>query len=91
MLFKKIELQDLLWEDGPEYLTIIRDEITGNSRWSIQHELIFTFDGKLYRTNYSVGATEMQDEGPFEYAPDLIDCDEVIRIAKTSYDYIKKT
>ena len=91
MQFKKQDLQDLIWGDGPDYLTVIRNEITSNSRWSIHHELIITFDEKLYRTDYSVGATEYQEELPFEYEPDLIECDEVIRIAKTSYDYIKKT
>jgi len=91
MQFTKEDLQELVGYGDVPHLSIIRDEMTGKNRWSIIHEIIFTFDGKLYRTSYKKGATEYQDKSPFEYEPDLIECDEVIRIAKTSYDYIKKT
>lgn len=52
------------------------DEVVDNSRWSIQHEIIFEYEGKFYRTSYSVGATEQQDEGPWEY-DDTVECTEV--------------
>lgn len=54
----------------------IHDEIVGNSRWSIQHKIIFEYQGKFYRAYYSIGATEMQDERPWEYE-DEVDCVEV--------------
>lgn len=54
----------------------IKDDIIENSRWSIIHEIIFEDNGKFYKTEYSVGATEMQDERPWEYE-DEIECTEV--------------
>jgi hypothetical protein len=65
----------------------IRDEIIDNSRWSIIHERIFRHEGKLYQTRYSVGATEQQDEAPYEYDDDIIECPEVREVQKTVTDY----
>lgn len=52
------------------------DEITDTSRWSIHHRIIFSYQGKFYQAYYSEGATEMQDESPWEYE-DEIECVEV--------------
>lgn len=52
------------------------DEITDTSRWSIHHRIIFPYQGKFYEAHYSEGATEMQDESPWEY-DDEVECDEV--------------
>lgn len=68
--FMKDEL-DLPWR-------AIEDEVVGNSRWSVQHSIIFEYQGKFYSTSYSVGATEMQDERPWEYE-DTVDCYEVVK------------
>ncbi len=66
---------------------VIRDTIRGNGRWSISHELVFCWrDGKFYRTSYSVGATEMQDESPWDYT-DPVECTEVREVQKTVTDY----
>lgn len=55
----------------------IEDNVICNDRWSIFHEIIFQDkDGKFYLTWYSVGATECQDERPWEY-DDTIECIEV--------------
>lgn len=54
----------------------IEDTIVENSRWSIHHKIIFEHDGKFYQTYYSVGATEMQYERPWEYE-DKVKCTEV--------------
>ncbi len=59
----------------------IHDEIIGTSRWSIQHKIIFEFHGKYYETEYQVGATEVQDERPWEYDKD-VDCYEVELVEK---------
>ncbi|MGV6935908.1 hypothetical protein ACWA2B_10375 [Paenibacillus sp. CMM36] len=56
--------------------TALVDEIIDTSRWSIHHSIIFEHQGKFYQTHYSEGATEMQDESPWEYEED-VDCDEV--------------
>ncbi len=58
------------WEP-PEGGSIILDEIVDNSRWSIAHRLVVKFPGDpedvAWETSYSHGATEMQDESPWEY------------------------
>lgn len=60
---------------------IVQDRIINNSRWSIIHEIVFFHDGKFYRSTYSVGATEIQDERPWEYT-DEVDCVEVHQVEK---------
>lgn len=55
--------------DLPDSEYAISDKIIDSDRWNIKHELLFICpeDGKVYQTFYRVGATEMQDEGPWEY------------------------
>lgn len=70
----KNEALDILWDDNG---AIIRDKIISKSRWSIRHELIFIYtDRKYYRTTYQEGATEYQDENPWQYV-DEVECTEV--------------
>lgn len=59
--------------------TALEDNIIDNSRWSIIHEIVFQdLDGKFYQTTYSVGATECQDERPWEYKS-VVECTEVAK------------
>jgi hypothetical protein len=48
-------------------------EITGKSRWSIQKEGVFLHkpSNKYYLFEWQVGATEMQDEQPYEHDYDV--------------------
>ncbi len=62
-------------ELGLPYSAIL-DEIEETSRWSIHHKIVFVYDGKFYETTYSEGATEMQDERPWEYEEE-VECHEV--------------
>ena len=76
--FKKDYLLDILGTKN-----VIEDEITDTSRWSIYHNIIFLADdGLYYSTNYSVGATEYQDESPFENEEDNIECEQVHQVEK---------
>ena len=59
----------------------LEDKIVDTSRWSVHHEIIFADQGKFYKTYYSEGATEMQDERPWEYDNE-IECTEVHIIEK---------
>lgn len=68
----------------------ILDEITDNSRWSIHHRRVFKHDGKMYETFYSVGATEYQDEGPYEYDNAEIECREVVAVERVITMYVPK-
>lgn len=54
----------------------IVDRIIDTARWSVVHEIVFEDNGKFYQTTYSVGATEMQHEAPWEYV-DEVKCIEV--------------
>lgn len=62
------EARGMLWEDMPEGVEVIYDKIIDNRRWSIDHEIVIKKDGKFYMDTYSVGATESQDESPWEYS-----------------------
>lgn len=74
----KETLQDILWESDQ----VIEDTIEEHSRWSVLHNLIFKHEGKCYQTHYSVGATEYQDERPWEYE-DEVECTEVKQVEVT--------
>lgn len=50
----------------------IERQIIGNSRWSIDYSCVFEDGGKHWETTYSVGATESQDEGPWEYEDEIV-------------------
>ncbi|NCE63696.1 hypothetical protein D1159_03660 [Pseudoflavonifractor sp. 524-17] len=55
----------------------VENHIVDQSRWSIHHEIVFRDkDGKFYQTCYSVGATECQDEGPWDDEP-VVQCVQV--------------
>jgi len=85
--FTKQELLDILFdEDDDDETKILIDKPTSNSRWSIHHRFVFKKDGKLYETNYSKGATEQQDESPWEHEPE-VECIEVVEYEKVVIDY----
>lgn len=86
--FKKEDLKDLV-NDECESLEKIEDRITDTGRWSVHYALIFKdkASGKFYATDYSRGATEQQDESPFEFEPDLVACREVRPVEQTVIVY----
>lgn len=72
--FTKQEIEDL---DLPYNKSIVKsDEIIEVTRWSIVHQLVFKHDNKYWRCLYREGATELQDESPFEY-DDVVEATEV--------------
>lgn len=77
-LFDKELLKQIMWDDAEDY-EVLEDEITDTSRWSVHHYMVFKelSSGKCYGVGYSRGATECQDEQPFEYEGDEITCEEV--------------
>lgn len=75
---KKVFKKDFLRNELDLPWSALEDIITDTTRWSILHTIVFEFDGKFYRANYSVGATECQDERPWEYE-DEIECIEVAK------------
>lgn len=91
--FPKEMLQALLWGDDCNAITLVSDQFTGTSRWSSHHQLVFrdNSDGQLYIADYTVGLTEHQDEAPFEYDEDMIECwpAEAVERVVTKYEVIK--
>ena len=81
MKFKKEILKDVAYDDCPNGFEKIEDTIVENSRWSVHHTMVFKFEDKFYTSHYSVGATEMQDESPYEYDGEgMVECIEVIQV-----------
>ena len=88
--FPKEDLVDIAFthEGGSlEGYTVINRTLVDSSRWSLRYEQVFSYEGKLYRTDYSKGATECQEESPYEYEPELVDCVEVVAMEVTVTQY----
>jgi len=49
----------------------------------VQHRRVFRHDGKFYETHYQRGATECQEERPYEHDEAEIECPEVFAREKT--------
>jgi hypothetical protein len=86
---KKVFSRDYLRNELDLPYSAIFDEITDNGRWSIYHRCIFEDNGKFYETHYSVGATESQDERPWEYEEN-VDCFEVELKEVTVKKWVRK-
>lgn len=77
--FKKAYLMDELDlpYGGKSNPYFVESNLIDTSRWSIGYELIFKDkDGTIWATEYNVGATELQEEGPWEFE-DEIECTQV--------------
>lgn len=55
------------YENSDEY-KIVYQKISDTGRWSIYYDCVILEKktGKFYDASYSIGATEIQDESPFE-------------------------
>lgn len=71
------QLREAVW-GGDGEIKSIRQDPYDTSRWAIHYEWIFEYQGKLYRAYFSRGATEYQDQQPFENE-DEVNCVEVQR------------
>lgn len=66
---KKIFKTDFLkYElDLPGGKNTIEETMVDQTRWSTVFEIIFEYEGKFWKTYYSCGSTEMQNESPWEF------------------------
>ena len=87
MKFKKETLQAMVFGDLEDGYEVVEDKITSHGRWSVYHTMIFKLNDRLFSTDYSTGATESQDELPYQYASDEIECPEVSPVEKTIIVY----
>jgi len=85
MLFKKDFLLDLL--DLYKSPKILENKLVDTTRWAHVYSMVFLHEGKFYQTFYNVGATECQNERPYEYEEDDIECPEVVPVEKTIIVY----
>lgn len=86
MEFDREFMQESIYDSAATVL----DEIVGTSRWSIKHRRVFRHEDKFYETLYSVGATECQDESPYQYDAATIECAEVWPVERTITVYEKR-
>jgi hypothetical protein len=70
MQTKKFDKEYLTEELGLPYEAdniVQLDEAVGKGRWSIEHRIVFEDGGEYWEAFYQVGATESQEERPWEY------------------------
>lgn len=79
------------WGDGFPNLTLIKSEMFDTSRWSHHYQRIYKDldTGKFYSTTYSSGATECQDERPYEYDGPEVEFTEVVAREKVVVEYVR--
>ncbi len=78
--------RDIINGDDSNFV-IIEDRIVGTRRWSVVYEIVVQrkTDGKYFKDGYRRGATESQDERPYEYSePNFT---EVFPVTKTYIVY----
>jgi len=76
-------------DDTPGYQSFkkISEEIVDHSRWAVGYHIIVQRenDGKFFSSSYKVGATESQDQSPYDYDTPVFK--EVFRVEKTIITY----
>ena len=80
MIFQKKELQEMVFGESKS-LQKVEEWVSDTSEWSVHYDVVFKDleTNKYYISYYSEGATECQDELPYEFDLDEIDCKEVIQ------------
>ena len=82
------QARNILWGgDEDDAFVIIQDKIKSKTRWSIVYEIVIKrkSDNKYFKDTYRIGATESQDESPYEHTdPNFT---EVFPVTKTYIDY----
>ena len=77
MLIAKDIAQELTYAGEREGFKVIERKIIDHTRWSVISSIVVEKDGKFYASSYSIGATESQDESPYENDGDQIEFREV--------------
>ena len=93
MEFTKEFLLDCVYgelNDSVGDIEVIENKLIDNSRWSLHYRMIFRMKDQYYETFYSRGSTEYQDESPYEYDGDMIECYEVVPVEKKVIVYERK-
>ena len=86
--FPKEVLKQLAADDEPEGYEVVEKDITDSTRWSLIYIMVFKYKDQFYMTYYSRGATESQDERPYQDEDDFVLCVEVEPKEVTKIVYI---
>ena len=89
-MMNNTKAQDIVYDYDPDWDTI-RTVIEDTSRWSIYKSGIFKHKptNKLYQVSWSQGATEQQDESPFEYDEEVVFTEvEQVQITTIGYNEV---
>jgi len=62
---------------------LISDRMVRHNRWTITHQSIFEYEGKIYSIAYNVSATESQDDDTFFDIYDIEDVYPCIEVEKS--------
>lgn len=84
MQLTREEAAEIVDGDLDDWKTV-ETHIIDKSRWSIIEEGIFEHipSGKFYQMSWSFGATEQQDESPFEhYDPEPVEVHQIEKMVK---------
>lgn len=81
--FTKDELDELEVRFGGA--SVVRDDIVDTTRWGIVHKVVFRADGDLWEITFEEGATEYQEQDPFEYGPHTARKVEARKVEVTEY------
>lgn len=95
MKFSKEILQEMAgWGCGAKNgeFEVVENEIIDHSRWTVSYNLVFKHTDstgleRFYSSCYDVGATECQDESPYDNEDDEVECAEVRPVEKTVIVY----
>lgn len=68
MILTAEQARTVVWEDDPDFEPVEPSSITNISRWSVRYTQVFNHvpTDRHYRFDWSRGATENQDERPYE-------------------------
>lgn len=91
LILTKEDAQDAVYGDNEDWVEVKNSRtIDDNSRWSIYESAIFQHltDNKFYRFFWSKGATEGQDERPYEY-DDEVEVYEVVQKEVTRLEWVE--
>ncbi|MCK5613180.1 hypothetical protein KAR91_65515 [Candidatus Pacearchaeota archaeon] len=89
--YTKSEMQDMVGGESDDLMEI-ESSIIDTTRWATVHSIVFkdVRTGRYYESYFNRGATEMQDESPYEYDNDIIEVQEVVQKEVTTTKWVRK-
>ena len=85
--FAPCDMQELACDGAVPGFTVVENKLVDADRWSLIYEMVFRHDDTYYKVGYSRGATEYQDEQPFE-GMDNVQAHEVVPQEYTAVKYV---